>query len=377
VGATVIIPGFSSGTVLILTRIYEPLLDNVSGLIKSKKGFLDGLIFLAPIALGAILGLLLVAQAFTWLIARFSLPVFVLFAGFILGSIPMVLREIYGRNFFARIRQMRNKANKANYCLDSEPQTVGADGNPPIVNDEQLANEKIPPVGAGIDRPPCTTHANENLTTGNQITLTDNQNPPTTNKPTIRHSSFVIRNSSAKASFCRWHLEPILIAAVLVIGITMLQRFVISAPTATAGDPLTLLSSFAIVLSGILSAAALIIPGLSGALMLILLGQYNTITSAISITNFNFLVLALFAIGILVGFFLSVKLVRFLLKRYRVTMHLAIVGFLIGSIISIFILEETYYSATTPLGIAIAILLFLVGATASYFLGRIGQKKKK
>jgi len=362
VGATIIIPGFSSGTVMILCRIYEPLLDNVSGLFKSKKGAVQGLIFLTPIALGAILGVVLVAQLFSWLIERFSLPVFALFAGFILGSIPMIVREVYFSKGCCRAqgvgrREGLSLLNDSGSKLEMATQQTGTVPSKSTNN----INHTISSSTFKGDCPLCDTVC--------ICQTTNNQNIQAPNKSTIRHWR------EFRAKFSPWHLEPIIIAAILVIGLAILQRFVIQVPTAGASG-LTIISGFMIVLSGILGAAALIIPGLSGALMLILLGQYGTIMEAISMSSFNFIVIALFILGLFVGFILSVKLVRFLLKRYRDICHLAIVGFLIGSIAGIFMLAETYYSATNAIGITVAALLFIGGTVCSYFLGRIGERKK-
>ncbi|MCL2591789.1 MAG: DUF368 domain-containing protein [Defluviitaleaceae bacterium] len=325
VGIVNIMPGFSSGTMLILCGIYEPLLDNVTGLIKSKKQFVKGIIFLLPIALGVLVGIFAFAQILSFLLERFSLPTYALFAGLVLGSIPMIVLMVY---------TIRN-AQRTTHNKKIENERVEDEILETTVGDALLG---VPQINDDIQKETSPLKLNK---------------------------------------FELWHLIPIVLACVLVIGFAVLQRFT---PTPDGnGEDLSFIVGLIIVISGIVSGIAVIVPGLSGALMLILMGQYTTILSAISLSEFeisNIPIILLFILGVAIGLIVAVFGVRFLLKRFRIISYLAIIGFLVGSVASIFILTETYYSATNTLGIAVAVILFIVGAVASFMLSNLNILKK-
>ena len=325
VGVSVIVPGFSSGTVLILCSIYEPLLDKTVGLIKSKKQFLEGLIFLLPIALGAIVGIFAFAQALGFLLDRFSLPIFSLFAGLILGSVPMIILVIYN----IKKRKTNNSTIEVNQAINIKPVRY-------------------------------STKFTLTLTLNKAVLLIDREE--------VKKDSFIKVDK-----FKIWHIIPMLFAAAIVIALAWLQR-IISSPDASVD--LTASIGLIIAISGVLSGMALITPGISGALMLILLGQYRTILDAISFSNFNIAIVAIFALGAIVGLVGSVIVIRLLLKKFRFISHLAITGFLIGSVAAIFMLEDTFYSATGVAGVIVAILLFIVGCAVSFLLPKIKTLKK-
>lgn len=95
---------------------------------------------------------------------------------------------------------------------------------------------------------------------------------------------------------------------------------------------------------GVVGSTALVIPGISGSMLLLILGYYNPIVNlatnhllmgrdiAVSIS-----VLATAGLGIAVGFFLISFIMKFLLKNYARGTYFAILGFIIGSIPTVFI----------------------------------------
>ena len=101
----------------------------------------------------------------------------------------------------------------------------------------------------------------------------------------------------------------------------------VSMDTLNLGKILTLL------VSGGIAAGAMIIPGISGSLMLLLLGTYGTILSAVS--DFNALVLAIVAIGAVLGLITFTKSISYLLKRYPVFSAYFIMGLVIGSLVKL------------------------------------------
>lgn len=90
IGAGAILPGISSGVLCVAFGIYEKLVDSFIGFFSDVK---KNLKFLLPIAIGAVIGVILFGNILKYLFANFSVPAFFLFAGLILGSIPSILKE--------------------------------------------------------------------------------------------------------------------------------------------------------------------------------------------------------------------------------------------------------------------------------------------
>ena len=128
-----------------------------------------------------------------------------------------------------------------------------------------------------------------------------------------------------------------------------------------------------LLLVGVVAAATMVIPGVSGSFVLMLLGFYEPIIGTISnLTNFselgnNLLILCPFGIGVLIGFVLVAKLIEFLLARFRITTYYGILGFVISSIVGLFVSVLGYSAGIIE--IIIGIILFLGGTLIGYKLG--------
>lgn len=124
---------------------------------------------------------------------------------------------------------------------------------------------------------------------------------------------------------------------------------------------------------GMIAAATMVIPGISGSFVLMLLGFYKPILNTISnITNFNILghnmmILIPFGLGIIVGIILVAKLIEYLLKKHEIITYYAILGFIISSVISLFIGLFDY--SLDLYQILVGTLLFVVGNVVGYKLG--------
>ena len=81
--------------------------------------------------------------------------------------------------------------------------------------------------------------------------------------------------------------------------------------------------------AGLLLAAALVLPGVSVSQTLLMLGMYEPVMY--SVANGDIIALLPLALGLLVGIFLTAKLLSFLLERFR-SAYLTIVGFMIFSL---------------------------------------------
>lgn len=97
-------------------------------------------------------------------------------------------------------------------------------------------------------------------------------------------------------------------------------------------------------LIGFLGSSALVVPGISGSMILLILGYYNPIVNLATnhllkgqdVTT-SILVLGIAAVGIAVGFFFISLVMKILLKRCPRGTYFAILGFILGSIPTVFI----------------------------------------
>ena len=134
-------------------------------------------------------------------------------------------------------------------------------------------------------------------------------------------------------------------------------------------------------LIGILGSSALVIPGISGSMLLLILGYYNPIVSLVTDhlllgreVGISILVLGSTAVGIAVGFILISVIMKMLFKKCPRGTYFAIIGFIIGSIPTIYIstVKEagmTFYTLPTSVLHWIAcVVLLAVGFALSYAL---------
>lgn len=140
---------------------------------------------------------------------------------------------------------------------------------------------------------------------------------------------------------------------------------------------------------GIIGSFALVCPGVSGSMLLLVLGFYDpildTIHNLLHLVNplSSFFLLFSFGIGVIVGVILMSKAMKYLLDKHRTVTYYSIIGFVLGSLISIFLNPTIYFGDTiypgllqNPIELAIGIPLFIVGALASFFLIRLAKKKE-
>ncbi len=129
-------------------------------------------------------------------------------------------------------------------------------------------------------------------------------------------------------------------------------------------------------LAGVVASAAMVIPGLSGSLILLLLGYHQPILTVIEeITVFenvstNLSVLVTFGLGILIGLFLIARVIKFLLKKYKVKTYFGIIGFVIASLISLFITGYNDGYIFSAGHIITAIALFIIGVVLTYVISK-------
>lgn len=119
----------------------------------------------------------------------------------------------------------------------------------------------------------------------------------------------------------RWTAKLIIFAFigfVIAFGITLLT------PSQGIDHPLYFM------LCGAIAICAMILPGISGAFILVLMGGYKSITAAVS--ELNFQVIGLVALGAIIGILSFSRILKWLFKHYRLTTLAILTGFIAGSL---------------------------------------------
>lgn len=147
---------------------------------------------------------------------------------------------------------------------------------------------------------------------------------------------------------------------------------------------------FLLVVMGLVASAALVVPGISGSMLLLIFGYYNPIVNMMTDHLLKFkdvgtsiLVLGLTAIGIAVGFFLISKIMKWLLKSHPRGTYFAILGFILGSIPTVYVstAKEAGYTLSNlpsaPLYWIACVLMLAIGFSLSFALVIFSRKREK
>ncbi len=138
---------------------------------------------------------------------------------------------------------------------------------------------------------------------------------------------------------------------------------------------------------GIIGSMALVIPGISGSMLLLILGYYNPIVRLVTDHllrgkdfGISVAVLACCGIGIAFGFIIISKIMKLLLEKFPTLTYAAIVGFILGSIPTVYIstAKDTGITLSTlpqsPWHWIACIVLLILGLASSLFLIYQGKK---
>ena len=160
---------------------------------------------------------------------------------------------------------------------------------------------------------------------------------------------------------------------IITFSIVMVMTFMSAGDKTISLDTLSVGKGISLFFSGMIASASMLLPGISGSFVLMLIGYYHPIVNAIrEFTKFqnlfhNVIVLSIAGLGILLGIVLAAKLIEYLLDKYEIPTYYGIIGFVIASIISIFI---TAVSSTVGIvEIIIGIVLMIIGMFIAKFIG--------
>ena len=113
-----------------------------------------------------------------------------------------------------------------------------------------------------------------------------------------------------------------------------------------------------LVVYGLIIAVCGVIPGMSTSFVLMAMGGYTVVIEAIS--NFQILKLMVIAIGGIIGLLFATKLINKLIHNFKGYTYSAILGFVIGSLVSV------YPGYSLQNGI-VPFALFILGTVITYF----------
>lgn len=137
----------------------------------------------------------------------------------------------------------------------------------------------------------------------------------------------LIKSAGVKIINLKTFLYPLLgIIIVLLLELIPKDLFVIE----TVGY----LKYFILFFLGIILATALILPGISFTYILLVLGLYEQTLGAIE--SFNITFLLAMGTGVILGVYLTAKIIRIILRKYPKQTYLVIVGFVIASLKDVF-----------------------------------------
>lgn len=90
IGIGCVLPGVSGGVIAISMGLYEKMISAIKQLFSEfKKNFM----FLLPLGIGCVIGVLLTSNVLKLVIDRYESELFALFVGFVIGSFPSLFEE--------------------------------------------------------------------------------------------------------------------------------------------------------------------------------------------------------------------------------------------------------------------------------------------
>ena len=132
---------------------------------------------------------------------------------------------------------------------------------------------------------------------------------------------------------------------------------------------------------GMFGSSGLIVPGFSGSMLLMVIGFYQPILNLVDFTNFwpNVSLGFVFALGVLAGFIILSKIMNKLITNHRIATLYVVVGFIFGSLISIFVNSQMMAYIGEGLKLLDCILgptLLAVGIILSALFVKYSRKRK-
>lgn len=179
--------------------------------------------------------------------------------------------------------------------------------------------------------------------------------------------------------------KPIdILSAVLPLALVVGICFIPELGTQNLSQTMPAWGYFALVAVGILGSCALVVPGVSGSMLLLILGYYRPILDSVSCLKDSFghyfLVLLLFAVGVVIGFFTIAKIMKILLTKFPRGTYWAIISFVVGSIAALFISFDGNFPdrpAFDGIQTGMGVTLCIAGIIAAFALTALSEAKSE
>ena len=167
------------------------------------------------------------------------------------------------------------------------------------------------------------------------------------------------------------------VAIMLGIGATFFLLLGLRSDTHAADDAAEVVTRpwWVFFIAGAIAICAMILPGISGSFLLVMLGMYTEILGAVN--DRNLFVLAMFALGCVVGLALFSTLLNWLLANYRRWVLAAMIGLMLGSTRVLWPWPNGTNTTTLSMpsdDVAVPLLLFVVGATVVVIVDLVATK---
>ena len=391
VGLAIVIPGVSGGSMLLAIGVYE---DAVSITSKDKARRRAAIIKLIPYAIGIVLGVVALSFVVTWLLANFEFFTILLFSGLILGSLPMLFREIKGHKV------------KPGYILVALVMIALMVLLPYLNSNTSESFRKL--------------SASDTLSVGERVVLTENGEDTLTvhngdtsvsvweiksaggtfGKPS---DGYTLRSGTDKKLFLQLSGGAFLTVEKENASVFDLQMNADGTLTITArdsGETMTspafravdalnngVWSALLALLLGFIAAGTMIVPGISGSMVMLVLGYYYSVmthlkSAVVCLFTLNFaamgphlLVLIPFGIGIILGLLIVSKAIRWLLDKHPTPTYYGILALMLASPYAIFLKAKCFgpaFGASLAQWwfIPVAVLCLAAGFVVSYYMSK-------
>lgn len=135
-------------------------------------------------------------------------------------------------------------------------------------------------------------------------------------------------------------------------------------------------------IAGMVAISAMVLPGISGSTLLLIFGLYLPVVSAVKeILHFNLAYLPaviVFAVGVLSGVVLVIKLVKLALEKQRSKAIYTIIGLMLGSLYAIVMGPTTLEVAKDALSLnTFSIIFFIIGGFVIIGLDKLKEVLEK
>lgn len=150
----------------------------------------------------------------------------------------------------------------------------------------------------------------------------------------------------------------ILVSFFVIVLISIFGKNTITIENNIVGYLLTILIGF-------IDAVTMIVPGVSGTAIFMILGVYEFVLILFSKMLFPFIIF--FVIGLIIGVFITCKIINYCFKNFNYQTYLVILGLVLGS--SLFLIINVFSNSFGLIQLVLGIILFVMGYFISHFFG--------